>query len=589
MISEDVIQKVKDLNDIVDVISETVRLKKAGKYYTGLCPFHNEKTPSFTVTPSKQIFKCFGCGEAGNVISFVMKTKNVSFVEAVHILADRANIQIVESNEDKKIMDINQKLYKINVEAARYFFYNLKNNKTALKYLKDREITQKTINKFGLGYALDSWDGILNHLKQKGYSTLDILSAGLIVKGKNNSFYDRFRNRIIFPVFDYRGRVIGFGGRVLDNSKPKYLNSPETNIFKKGTNLYGINFAIKQNKIDSFIIVEGYMDCISLHQQGINCAVASLGTALTPMQSKLLKRYSNKVLVSYDADLAGQNATLRGLDILKEDGFDINVLSIPKGKDPDEFIRKNGKEAFLSLVNNSMELIDYKIQKAVEGIKLNNPSNKIKYATKALDVIKELKPIERDVYINKLSEKVDITEQALYDLMNNKLQKFEDNNTNMNIENIFGNKLYLEPPYIKAERGIIKLSIGNNNIQEYILKNMEMDEFNLDEHKKIFELIVHNSDKNKDFIGNLIEVKFKDANLIKQWINIVEFKIVNSECDFKVLIDDFIKEIRKHKLELKRKDIMKKIKEYERNGHINESLKLAQELISIQKQLGKIQ
>lgn len=363
MISEDVIQRVKELNNIVDVVSETVRLKRAGRYYTGLCPFHHEKTPSFTVTPDKQIYKCFGCGEAGNVISFVMKTKNLSFLDAVQMLADRVNIDIKYKDNFNPAIEKNEKLYKINVESARYFFSNLKKNKVAMNYLISRDITVKTINKFGLGYAVDSWDGLLKFLRSKGYSELDMLSAGLIIKSKKGSYYDRFRNRIIFPVFNYKGKVIGFGGRVLDNSKPKYLNSPETNVFKKGTNLYGLNFAIKNNTNRTFIIVEGYMDCISLHQHGISSTVASLGTALTANQAKLLKRYADKVIIAYDSDLAGEKATLRGLHILKEEGFDVRVLTIPEGKDPDEFIKIHSKEEFIQLMETSAGLIDYRIEK----------------------------------------------------------------------------------------------------------------------------------------------------------------------------------------------------------------------------------
>lgn len=586
MISEDVIQKVKELNNIVDVVSETVRLKRAGKYYTGLCPFHHEKTPSFTVTPDKQIYKCFGCGEAGNVISFVMKTKNVSFGDAVQILADRANINIKYNDKNNSGVDPNEKLYKINVEAARYFFSNLRRNKNSMNYLISRGITEKTINNFGLGYALDSWDGLLKFLKRKGYTELDMLSAGLIIKSSKGSFYDRFRNRIIFPVFDYRGKVIGFGGRVLDQSKPKYLNSPETNIFKKGTNLYGLNFAIKNNADRMFIIVEGYMDCISLQQHGINSAVASLGTALTSSQAKLLKRYADKVIISYDADLAGEKATLRGLHILKEEGFDVRVLTIPEGKDPDEYIRGHGKEDFLSLVESSTQLTDYRIEKAAEGIDLSNPQNVVKYAEAAADIIKDLKPVEKDIYIRKLSDKTGIKDQALYDLINNNLQKDGNNDENMNSDDIFGNKLYVEPTYVKAERELIKLIINKKEIQDYVLKFLNEDIFISQKSKDIFKLVLENLEADEDEIGKIIEVNLGDADSIKEWINIVETKLISENCDYKILIDDYIKEIKKYKLEETKREIMNKIKNYESEGKINESLKLAQELINIQKQLG---
>lgn len=250
IISEEIIQKVKDSNDIVDIISENVKLRRSGKNYIGLCPFHNEKTPSFSVSQEKQIFRCFGCGEGGNVITFIMKYKNLDFIEAVKYLAERANIEIKAENYSTiRNKDINEKLYKINIDAARYFFTQLKRNKNAVSYFLNRGISNATIKKFGLGYAPDGWDNLLKFLKHKGYSELDMLNAGLIIKSEKGTFYDRFRNRVIFPVFDYKGNVIGFGGRVLDDSKPKYLNSPETAIFKKGTNLFGLNFAIKNLKI----------------------------------------------------------------------------------------------------------------------------------------------------------------------------------------------------------------------------------------------------------------------------------------------------------------------------------------------------
>ncbi|PRR77229.1 DNA primase [Clostridium liquoris] len=586
MISEDVIQKVKELNNIVDVVSETVRLKRTGKYYVGLCPFHHEKTPSFTVTPDKGIYKCFGCGEAGNVISFVMKTRNASFSDAIQILADRVNIDIKYKDRNSYGANPNEKLYKINVEAARYFFSNLRRNKNSMNYLTSRGITERTITNFGLGYAVDSWDGLLRFLKSKGYSELDMLAAGLIIKSNKGSLYDRFRNRIIFPVFDYKGRVIGFGGRVLDNSKPKYLNSPETNIFKKGTNLYGLNFAMKNNTDGMFIIVEGYMDCISLHQYGINSAVASLGTALTSNQAKLLKRYADKVIISYDADLAGEKATLRGLHILKEEGFDVRVLTIPEGKDPDEYIRSHGKDAFLRLMECSTQLIDYRIEKAAEGIDLRNSQNLVKYAEAALDIIKDLKPVEKDLYVRKLSDKTGINEQALYDLMNNNLQKHGKNHKDMNSPSILGNKLYVEPAYVKAERTLLKLIINKKETQNYALKFLNEETFISQKDKEIFKLVLDNLEADEEEIGKLIEMNIGDADSIKEWVNIVETELISENCDYKVLIDDYIKEIKKFKLEETRKEIMNKIKNYESEGKIDESLKLAQELINIQKQLG---
>jgi DNA primase len=589
LISEDVIQRVKEENDIVDVISETVKLKRAGRNYSGLCPFHHEKTPSFSVSVDKQIYKCFGCGEAGNVITFVMKTKNLNFPEAVKLLADRVNIDLELDHDNDNKNNNFEKLYTLNVESARYFFNCLQKDDTAKKYLINRGITEATIRKFGLGYSIDRWDGLLRHLKAKRYTELDMLTAGLVIKSQKGSYYDRFRNRIIFPVFNYKGKVIGFGGRVLDDSKPKYLNSPETSLFKKGINLYGLNFAIKNNNSRMFIIVEGYMDCISLHQHGITNAVASLGTALTMNQAKLMKRYADKVIISYDADSAGQMATLRGLEILKKAGLDVRVLIVPQGKDPDEFIRNNGKEAFLKLIQEALPLIDYRINVLKNELNLSDSDDIVKYAEKALEMVEELDPLEKEVYIKRLSEETKIRDQALYDIMNNKIQKNVKNSENMNTDNIFGQKLYLEPAYLKAERGLLKLMVNDNNALEYALSTIKKDELIMDSHRKIFDYIVENMQFDENEREKRIESRCDDIDTSKEWVNILETNLVYDEYDYENMIKDFIKGIQKYKLEEAKKELINKIKRYESEGKLEESLKLAHELIEIQKKIGGIQ
>ena len=424
-ISEEILEKIKEENDIVDIISESVRLKKAGRSFSGLCPFHNEKSPSFSVSQEKQIYKCFGCGESGNVITFVMKNKNMNFIDAVKYLADRANILLEDEKRVNPTAKKKELLYKVNVEAGRFFFSNLRSNKMAMEYFLNRGIRQETIKRFGLGYAKDSWNSLLFHLRKLGFSENILLEAGLVLTSeKTGNKYDRFRNRVMFPVFDYRGKVIGFGGRVLDDSKPKYLNSPETLVFQKGTNLYGLNFAIKSNmKERYFIIVEGYMDLISLHQHGITNVVASLGTALTVNQARLLKRYADKVIISYDADVAGQTATMRGLEILKDVGFDVRVLSIPQGKDPDEYVRSNGRDAFMKLINEAEGLVEYRIKKAGENINFKDSNDLVKYGKKVTEILAKVNPIEKDIYIKKISENTGIREQALYDLLSKEMTK----------------------------------------------------------------------------------------------------------------------------------------------------------------------
>lgn len=584
-IPEELIEKIKDENDIVDVISENIKLKRSGRNYLGLCPFHNEKSPSFSVSSDKQIYKCFGCGETGNVVTFIMKYRNLSYIESIKYLGERININVDLENKDPR-KDRKSRLYEVSIESARYFFNNLQKQKYAKEYVVRRGISENTIRKFGLGFSLNSWDSLLKFLKIRGYKEQDIFDAGLIIKKEKGGFYDRFRNRIIFPVFDYKGKVIGFGGRVLDDSKPKYLNSPETLIFSKGTNLYGLNFAIKNSNTRTFIIVEGYMDCISLHQYGITNVVASLGTALTVNQAKLLKRYADKVIISYDADLAGQMATIRGLEILKNTGFDVRVLTVPQGKDPDEYIRSNGKEAFMNLIDKALPLIDYRLTRAKQGIDFNNGEMLIKYTKEVTEVLKSLDSVEKDVYIKKISEDTGVKEQALYDLLNNEINKISVNNGMIKNEESYNVKLYVEPAYLKSERSILKLMLSKEDFN-LVSKNVNKNDFILDSHKKIYDLIIEYRDKVNEDIYKYIEARCDDVESSKEWISIIELELLDEEVDKQKLIKDYLNNIKKYRLEESKKEIMQKIKEYETKGMIEESVKWAQRLIELQKEIGR--
>lgn len=587
-ISEEILEKVKEQNDIVDVISERVRLKKSGRNFTGLCPFHNEKSPSFSVSQEKQIYKCFGCGEAGNVISFVMKDRNMVFLDAVKYLADRANISLgIESKEKNKNAERKEVLYKVNVEAAKFFFSNLMNTPSAKEYFLNRGIKEETIKRFGLGFAKDGWNNLIFHLRKRGIKDDIMEAAGLIsVNREKGKKYDRFRNRVMFPVFDYRGKVIGFGGRVLDDSKPKYLNSPETLVFQKGTNLYGLNFALKHTmKERYFVIVEGYMDLITLHQYGITNVVASLGTALTINQARLLKRYADKVVISYDADVAGQMATLRGLEVLRTAGFDVRVLQIPQGKDPDEFVRSNGKEAFLKLINAAEPLIDYRIKKAEEGIDFKDSQSIIVYAEKVMEIIADLNPIEKDVYIKKASENTGIKEQLLYDILYKKISGDKDN---QNIENTLRNekKIYVEPAFIKAERSLLKVMTDSEDYLEYIEERISVDDFILPEHKQIFTIIKMSKGDNINNIISFVESKLDDVKVIQEFVKIKEHQVFFGE-DIKRQIDDFINGIANYKLKQRIEELRKEQKSLEIQGKIEESIELAIELARVTKLLNR--
>ena len=355
--SDEIIEEVRSRNDIVDVISTYVKLQKKGSSYFGLCPFHNEKSPSFSVSRQKQMYYCFGCGAGGNVFTFLMEYENYTFVEALKYLADRAGVELPEeeySREAKERADTRAILLEINKAAAQYYYIQLKSSRGAvgLEYFKKRKLSDETIKAFGLGYSNKYSDDLYRYLKSKGYKDDMIAKAGLISIDEKNGVYDKFWNRVMFPIMDVNSRVIGFGGRVMGDAKPKYLNSPETMIFDKSRNLYGLNRA-RRTKKPYFLLCEGYMDVISLHQAGFTNAVAPLGTAFTPNQAMLLKRYTNEVILSFDSDGAGIKAALRALPILRQNGLRGRVLSMKPYKDPDELIKAEGAESYQKRIDEA--------------------------------------------------------------------------------------------------------------------------------------------------------------------------------------------------------------------------------------------
>ncbi|TCT15580.1 DNA primase [Natranaerovirga pectinivora] len=420
---EELIEEIRMNNDIVDIVSSYVNLKKKGNSFFGLCPFHNERTPSFSVSPERQMYHCFGCGVGGNVYTFVMEYENFSFLEAVKQLADRANIRLPSpeiTEEAKKQLDEKQQFLDINKAAARYFYYQLKGErgKKALEYFNNREITNDIIKKFGLGYSNFYGDDLYKYLKKMGYSDSALVDVGLVVKDKNNAYTDRFWNRVMFPIFDVHNRVIAFGGRVLGDGNPKYLNSPETKLFDKSKNLYGLNLARMARK-DHLLIVEGYMDVISLHQAGYNQTVASLGTAFTSGQARLLKRYTDDVYIAYDNDDAGTNATLRAIPILKDAGLTVKVLNLNPYKDPDEFIKKLGPEAFEDRIDTAKNGFLYELEITEKSYNLKDPDAKTKFINKIAEKILEIEnPIEKENYIEAIATNYKMNKENLVNLVN---------------------------------------------------------------------------------------------------------------------------------------------------------------------------
>ena len=402
-------------SDIVDVVSDYVTLTPKGGSYWGLCPFHGEKTASFHVLPDRQLYHCFGCGKGGGVISFVMELENLPYVDALRLLAKRAGMEFPEGDLDESSRRRRGRLLALNKEAARYFHSQLHapQGQPGLDYLRGRGLSKGIMTRFGLGYAPEGWDGLIKAMAQKGFDKRDLLDAGLAVSNQKGGIYDRFRNRVMFPIIDLRGDVIGFGGRVLGDGTPKYLNSPDTPVFNKSRNLFALNLA-KTTKLGRIVLTEGYMDTISLYQAGFDCAVASLGTALTADHAKLLSRFTKEVVICYDADTAGIQAANRAIPLLEKTGLKVRVLRVTGAKDPDEFIRTFGRDAFARLLDQSENYVDYNLRQLQSKYDLEDPVQKTEFARAAAEMLSTLdSPVEREVYAGQLSALTGVGKAAL--------------------------------------------------------------------------------------------------------------------------------------------------------------------------------
>lgn len=414
-IPETIIEQVQARSDIVEVISRYVPLKKAGRNFKAPCPFHHEKTPSFVVSPDKQIYHCFGCGAGGNVFSFLMRQENIQFPEAIEMLAENAGIVLPRAISKGGPSELDNRLYKINELASQFFQANLANNRAAKEYLAARGVGEEVIRKFKIGCALDAWDALLNFLKSKGIEAVLAEKAGLAVSNEKGGHYDRFRKRITFPIIDLKDRVLGFGARIMDSSLPKYINSPETPIYSKGRNLYGLNFsrdAIK--KKGHALIVEGYLDFLVPYQAGIQNIIATLGTALTIDQAKLLKRFAKTMVLVYDPDEAGESASMRGLDIFVSEDMNVYIAELPKGLDPDNYIRKNGAEDFIRLIKSSKNIFDYKFDKLSKRFNPATTNGKAGIVNEMLPTISKIgNAVAKSEMIKKLSRSLSVDEDAV--------------------------------------------------------------------------------------------------------------------------------------------------------------------------------
>ncbi len=418
MIPEDIINEIKYRNDIETAISSYVNLKRRGKNLVGLCPFHSEKTPSFTVYPENGSFYCFGCGVGGDVFTFTGLIENLDYIESVKLLAERSGVTLPQDGYDDSMQKLKNKIYDINRDTARFFhsFLMSEEGKWALDYLLGRGLTLKTIKHFGLGAAPDSWDMLIKHLKEKGYKEADMLAAGVVGKSQKGTLYDRFRKRVMFPIINIRGNIIAFSGRAMpgeDKQGGKYVNTSDTPVYKKSSNLFGMNFA-KNVCSERVILVEGNMDVISLHQAGFTNAVAPLGTAFTMEQANLLARYTKEIVLTLDADAAGQKAIKRASELLENTGLKTRVVVIPDGKDPDEFIKKNGPDRFRALLEGAVSDIEYKLLTAAKDINLESEDGRLRYLSAAAEIVAGSDDVmTRDIYIGRLSEKYGVSRTAL--------------------------------------------------------------------------------------------------------------------------------------------------------------------------------
>lgn len=482
--SEGFLEDVKDKNDIVDVISSYTTLKKSGTSYVGLCPFHSEKTPSFHVSSDKQLYYCFGCGAGGTIINFIEAAENLDFLETVRFLAERAGIAVPEENmEDTAETRLKNRIFEMNKIAGKTYFKMLNSSagSVALSYLRNRGLKDETITKYGLGYSLDSWDFMYRTLKSKGYGDDEIVKSGLCVN-KNGKIFDFFRNRVMFPVMDVRGNVIAFGGRDLGDGMPKYLNTGDTPVFKKRYNLFNLNIA-KNIKTDFLILAEGYMDVIALYQGGFGNAVASLGTSFAPEHSRLLKRYTQKVVISYDSDAAGRNAAVKAAAILKKDGIKVKVLKISGAKDPDELIKKFGPEAYQEAINSALSGIEFDLMGIYPEGGFTDDDERVEYVKKAADILKYTQGrLELEVYAKKTAELSGVSYETVMAYVEDKKKK-EKKYKEINFEkSVIIRKR-------SAEDTLIKIIAENSSYFSKIKDKISIDDFESELNKKIYDII----------------------------------------------------------------------------------------------------
>lgn len=549
-ISDEKKNEILENSDIVAIIGDYVDLKKSGNSYKGLCPFHNEKTPSFTVDDRKQLFHCFGCGEGGDVVSFIMHKEGLSYIDSMKYLAKKAGIKLDDTKSSKENKILNR-YYDINKDIMMYFYKNLLTDKACQIYLKNRGFRSNIVNTFMLGFAKNSWDDLLSYVKNKDYLLDDIENLGLIKKSQNGKYYDKYRNRLIFPIINHYGKVIGFGGRSIDSTMPKYLNSPESQVFKKRYNLYGLNIFKKQSNKD-IILVEGYMDVIGLNNQGIDQAVASLGTSLTSDQAKLLKRYAKNVYICYDEDNAGIKATDRAIEILLDEGIKPNIISLEKGLDPDDFVKKYGRDAFIKKMDEASDVYNYKYNKILDLYAESKDNEKFEKLNLFIEFLSSIKSdLTREIFINNVSKLFDIDKSTLKESVlkyNDNYKKIYKNQNKDSFYNKNDFKNFNTNQSTIIERK--KYSVSTNELETLRLYLNQKDEY--DENKEFFDQVIvdeklleikHYIDKNG--FDKISENFSNDYQFIIDYIKDKSNKIVGNELIEKINLENRKKLLKK--------------------------------------------
>lgn len=564
--SDEILNEVRENSDIVEVISQYVHLKRSGRNYFGLCPFHNEKSPSFSVSPDKQIFHCFGCGVGGNVFTFISKIEGIGFKEAIENLADRAGIVLPKStnNEDSRKEELKSKVYKVNNFTADYYHKRLykPESKAGQEYVKQRKLTNETLESYNLGFS-GNYDELYKILRKEGFNDEEILESGLVKKNEYGQYVDFYRDRFMIPILDVRNRVIAFGGRVLGDTKRfKYLNSPENIVYSKGKHLFGLNVA-KRYDHKKLLIVEGYMDAISLHQRGITNVVAALGTALTTNQGWLLRRNAEQVILGFDADGAGQNAIMRAMEVMQNMGCDMRVLQMTGAKDPDEFIIKYGSARFQKLMNEAISLLEFRVKVLEQNLDLEVASDKVKFLNEIAKLIAKIdNTIEQEIYIEKLSKGYNISKEAIFGQVN-KLQYSSRTQTN-NLEKPKPVVIHkketkvdnnVSEEIIKRENTIISILINNPENFQMIKEHMKIEDFKYDLNIKIVKALYEELEKEDSNISLVLD-KIEDEEIKNHLTAIMAEDYGISDSNDTKAIEDILRKYEREKLEKRRDELI---------------------------------